>query len=50
MTTWVLVPALDERHRVTRAQVIGVRRFGADYERYRREVPAWIPRSRPWYP
>ncbi|MEV4649324.1 isoprenylcysteine carboxylmethyltransferase family protein [Saccharopolyspora sp. NPDC049357] len=27
-----------------------VRRFGEDYERYRREVPAWIPRPRPWYP
>ncbi|GII80707.1 hypothetical protein Sru01_56890 [Sphaerisporangium rufum] len=25
------------------------RRFGADYERYRRAVPAWIPRLRPWH-
>ncbi len=25
-----------------------VRRFGADYEEYRREVPAWIPRRHPW--
>jgi protein-S-isoprenylcysteine O-methyltransferase Ste14 len=24
------------------------RRFGADYEAYRRAVPAWIPRLRPW--
>jgi protein-S-isoprenylcysteine O-methyltransferase Ste14 len=23
-------------------------RFGADYERYRRNVPAWWPRLRPW--
>ncbi|MCK6459538.1 MAG: isoprenylcysteine carboxylmethyltransferase family protein [Planctomycetes bacterium] len=23
-------------------------RFGADYERYRRAVPAWIPRLAPW--
>ncbi|HEX6420271.1 MAG TPA: isoprenylcysteine carboxylmethyltransferase family protein [Acidimicrobiales bacterium] len=24
------------------------RRFGEDYERYRRAVPAWRPRLRPW--
>ena len=26
------------------------RRFGADYECYRRNVPRWIPRLRPWTP
>ncbi|MFI1919585.1 methyltransferase family protein [Nocardia sp. NPDC020380] len=26
------------------------RRFGEDYERYQREVPAWIPRRTPWAP
>jgi protein-S-isoprenylcysteine O-methyltransferase Ste14 len=26
------------------------RRFGADYEAYRRAVPAWQPRLRPWKP
>jgi protein-S-isoprenylcysteine O-methyltransferase Ste14 len=26
------------------------RRFGADYETYRRAVPAWRPRLRPWEP
>jgi protein-S-isoprenylcysteine O-methyltransferase Ste14 len=26
------------------------RRFGADYEAYRRAVPAWWPRLRPWHP
>jgi protein-S-isoprenylcysteine O-methyltransferase Ste14 len=26
------------------------RRFGADYEDYRRAVPAWWPRLRPWEP
>src|ERR687897_1459030 len=26
------------------------RRFGAEYEAYRREVPAWWPRLRPWEP
>lgn len=25
-----------------------VRRFGAEYERYRRAVPAWRPRRTPW--
>src|SRR5215213_8766682 len=25
-------------------------RFGADYEAYRRAVPAWWPRLRPWEP
>jgi protein-S-isoprenylcysteine O-methyltransferase Ste14 len=25
-------------------------RFGADYEAYRRAVPAWLPRRRPWRP
>ena len=24
------------------------RRFGADYERYRRAVPGWLPRFTPW--
>jgi protein-S-isoprenylcysteine O-methyltransferase Ste14 len=26
------------------------RRFGADYEAYRRAVPAWWPRLHPWEP
>jgi len=26
------------------------RKFGADYQAYRRAVRAWIPRSRPWTP
>ena len=26
------------------------RRFGADYEAYRRAVPAWLPRPRAWKP
>jgi protein-S-isoprenylcysteine O-methyltransferase Ste14 len=26
------------------------RQFGASYEEYRRSVPAWIPRLRPWEP
>lgn len=27
-----------------------VRRYGADYERYRAAVPRWLPRLRPWEP
>jgi len=27
-----------------------VKRFGVEYEEYRRHVPAWIPRRRPWTP
>jgi protein-S-isoprenylcysteine O-methyltransferase Ste14 len=27
-----------------------VRRFGTDYQVYRRAVPAWRPRLRPWSP
>jgi protein-S-isoprenylcysteine O-methyltransferase Ste14 len=27
-----------------------VRQFGAEYEAYRRAVPAWFPRLRPWSP
>jgi protein-S-isoprenylcysteine O-methyltransferase Ste14 len=27
-----------------------IRRFGADYVAYRRAVPAWWPRLRPWKP
>jgi protein-S-isoprenylcysteine O-methyltransferase Ste14 len=27
-----------------------VARFGADYERYMRHVPRWVPRMRPWTP
>jgi protein-S-isoprenylcysteine O-methyltransferase Ste14 len=27
-----------------------VRRFGEDYERYRANVPRWLPRLRPWGP
>jgi len=26
------------------------RRFGVEYERYRRAVPGWLPRVRPWSP
>lgn len=26
------------------------RRFGARYDEYRRNVPAWLPRRRPWRP
>ncbi|HEX6933656.1 MAG TPA: isoprenylcysteine carboxylmethyltransferase family protein [Streptosporangiaceae bacterium] len=35
--TWYEEPALT-------------RRFGSEYERYRRAVPGWRPRLRPWVP
>jgi protein-S-isoprenylcysteine O-methyltransferase Ste14 len=25
-------------------------RFGEEYDEYRRNVPAWLPRLRPWKP
>ena len=27
-----------------------VRRFGAEYQQYRKNVPRWIPRATPWRP
>jgi protein-S-isoprenylcysteine O-methyltransferase Ste14 len=27
-----------------------VRRYGSEYQTYRRNVPAWLPRIRPWTP
>jgi protein-S-isoprenylcysteine O-methyltransferase Ste14 len=27
-----------------------VRRFGDEYEEYRRNVPRWLPRRKPWHP
>ena len=27
-----------------------VRRFGADYDEYSRNVPRWVPRGTPWRP
>jgi protein-S-isoprenylcysteine O-methyltransferase Ste14 len=46
VAVWLLVAAfvhLYEEPTLTR-------RFGADYEAYRRAVPAWWPRLRPWVP
>lgn len=31
-----------------RKEPVLARRFGADYDRYRRAVSAWLPRVRPW--
>jgi protein-S-isoprenylcysteine O-methyltransferase Ste14 len=38
----VYIPLLEEP--------LLVRRFGADYERYRAAVPRWLPRRTPWRP
>lgn len=38
----VYVPAVEEKGLV--------RRFGAEYDEYCRNVPRWIPRRTPWHP
>lgn len=38
----IYIPLVEERGLL--------RRFGADYETYRRHVPRWIPRPTPWQP
>ena len=44
--TWVTVAAFVRFYE----EPTLTRRFGADYEAYRRAVPAWWPRLRPWEP
>ena len=44
--TWVAVAAFVRFYE----EPTLTRRFGADYEAYRRAVPAWWPRLRPWEP
>jgi protein-S-isoprenylcysteine O-methyltransferase Ste14 len=36
----IYLPLVEERGLLSR--------FGADYERYRANVPRWLPRLRPW--
>lgn len=33
-----------------REEPVLAERFGEDYERYRRNVPRWVPRPFPWHP
>lgn len=44
--TWLLVAAFVRFYE----EPTLASRFGADYEAYRRAVPAWWPRLRPWEP
>ena len=44
--TWLLVAAFVRWYE----EPTLTRRFGEDYEAYRRSVPAWRPRLRPWEP
>jgi protein-S-isoprenylcysteine O-methyltransferase Ste14 len=44
--TWVAVTAFVRFYE----EPTLTRRFGAEYEAYRRAVPAWWPRLRPWDP
>jgi protein-S-isoprenylcysteine O-methyltransferase Ste14 len=45
-TAWLVVAAFVRFYE----EPTLTRRFGADYETYRRAVPAWWPRLRPWKP
>jgi protein-S-isoprenylcysteine O-methyltransferase Ste14 len=45
-TAWLVVAAFVRLYE----EPTLARRFGADYETYRRAVPAWLPRLRPWQP
>jgi protein-S-isoprenylcysteine O-methyltransferase Ste14 len=44
--TWLVVAAFVRFYE----EPALARRFGADYAAYRRAVPAWWPRPRPWEP
>lgn len=46
VATWLVVAAFVHFYE----EPTLARRFGADYEAYRRAVPAWWPRLRPWKP
>jgi protein-S-isoprenylcysteine O-methyltransferase Ste14 len=46
---WFLVFAIGNAIFIPLAEEPGlVKRFGGDYEEYRRNVPRWIPKLRPW--
>lgn len=48
---WFVVFSAVNAVYIPRAEEPGlVKRFGAEYERYRAHVPRWIPRRRPWRP
>jgi len=48
---WFLAFALANVIYIPLAEEPGLeRRFGADYREYKRHVPRWIPRLRPWTP
>jgi protein-S-isoprenylcysteine O-methyltransferase Ste14 len=49
LAVWMAVFALFNHVHFLAIEEPGlVRRFGASYEEYRRAVPRWIPRVRPW--
>jgi protein-S-isoprenylcysteine O-methyltransferase Ste14 len=48
---WFLVFVIGNSLYIPLAEEPGlVKRFGAEYEEYRRNVPRWIPRLNPWNP
>ncbi len=51
LAIWFLLFVLGNAVYLPRVEEPGLlRRFGEDYAEYRRRVPRWIPRVRPWSP
>lgn len=51
LATWAaLFLAINHVYFVLSEEPGLVRRFGAEYDAYRRAVPRWLPRLRPWRP
>lgn len=47
---WFVIFAVGNAIYIPLAEEPGMaKRFGSDYEDYRRNVPRWIPRLRPWH-
>ena len=48
---WAIFFSLGNMLYIPRSEELGLeRRFGNDYWRYKRHVPRWLPRLRPWSP
>ena len=48
---WASVESLDDMALTITSEEPGLeKRFGAEYVEYKRNVPRWIPRLKPWRP